>query len=241
MSTLQTANIHFESTGNNRLQYTGSNAYNLVAGGLTTATINSTSFYVNSNFDVAGTFKVNGADVSPLGKQTIWMPAAAMTPRINNGPSSGWIEMTGSTINLKTLDFDSAVEEAAQFEIQMPKSWDRGNLVSQFIWSHPATTTNFGVSWGIEAAALGDSADLASSAVWTAGVDGRVSDTGGLTNYLYITPETNIYTPSNTPASEEWVVFQIYRAVANTNDTMAVDARLHGVKIHYIVNAAKDD
>lgn len=54
MSTLQVSNIHFESTGNNRLQFTGSNSYNLVGGGVTVATINSTavgfpvSFAVNN-------------------------------------------------------------------------------------------------------------------------------------------------------------------------------------------------
>lgn len=43
MSTLQVSNLHFESTGNNRLQYTGSNGYNLVAGGSTVATVNTTA------------------------------------------------------------------------------------------------------------------------------------------------------------------------------------------------------
>ena len=42
MSTLQVANLHFESTGNNRIQYTGSNSYNIVAGGTTVITANST-------------------------------------------------------------------------------------------------------------------------------------------------------------------------------------------------------
>jgi hypothetical protein len=42
MSTLQCANIHFESTQNNRIQYLGSNNYALVAGGSNAMTINST-------------------------------------------------------------------------------------------------------------------------------------------------------------------------------------------------------
>lgn len=43
MSTLQVSNIHFESTGNNRLEYSGSNSYNLVGGGVTVATVNTTA------------------------------------------------------------------------------------------------------------------------------------------------------------------------------------------------------
>lgn len=43
MSTLQVANVHLESTGNNRIQYTGSNTFVLVAGGANTLTINSSA------------------------------------------------------------------------------------------------------------------------------------------------------------------------------------------------------
>jgi len=43
MSVLQVSNIHFESSGNNRLQYTGSNGYILVAGGSNVAVINTSA------------------------------------------------------------------------------------------------------------------------------------------------------------------------------------------------------
>lgn len=38
MSTLQVANVHLESTGNNRIQYMGSNTINIYAGGQIAAT-----------------------------------------------------------------------------------------------------------------------------------------------------------------------------------------------------------
>lgn len=40
MSTLQVANVHLESTGNNRIQYMGSNTLNLYTAGTARATIN---------------------------------------------------------------------------------------------------------------------------------------------------------------------------------------------------------
>lgn len=43
MSTLQVANIHLESTGNTRIQYTGSNAYTFYAAGVNMLSVNSTS------------------------------------------------------------------------------------------------------------------------------------------------------------------------------------------------------
>lgn len=55
MSTLQVANIHLESTGNNRIQVTSSNTVSIVAGGSNTLSVNSTA--VNTN----GQFTVNGA------------------------------------------------------------------------------------------------------------------------------------------------------------------------------------
>ena len=48
MSTLQVANVHLESTGNNRIQYTGSNTITIYAGGSAAAVVNSTGFGINS-------------------------------------------------------------------------------------------------------------------------------------------------------------------------------------------------
>jgi hypothetical protein len=49
MSTLLVANIHLESTGNNRIQFAGSNSYIIVAGGTNLTTVNSTTMSVNGN------------------------------------------------------------------------------------------------------------------------------------------------------------------------------------------------
>lgn len=69
MSTLQCANIHFESTQNNRIQYAGSNNYVLVAGGSNAMSINTTAILfapggttlltVNSSgsYDTAGSLR----------------------------------------------------------------------------------------------------------------------------------------------------------------------------------------
>lgn len=49
MSTLQVANIHLESTQNNRIQYLGSNNFSFVAGGANVMVINSTSIIANGS------------------------------------------------------------------------------------------------------------------------------------------------------------------------------------------------
>lgn len=71
MSTLQVANIHFESTGNNRIQYTGTNSYILVAGGSNAMTINTTaiSYQVSPTFNgmTSGNVVITNNDIKLWG------------------------------------------------------------------------------------------------------------------------------------------------------------------------------
>lgn len=171
------------------------------------------------------------------GKQTVYVPASAMVSRATNGAASGSVETTTNKVMLSTLDFDSASDEFAQFSIQMPKSWDAGTVTAQFVWSHPATTVNFEVRYFIQAVAFVDG-DAADTAFGTA--VGHTSDVGGTTDDIYITPETAAITIANTPSKSDWVVFQVYRDVSDVGDTLAVDARLHGVSLIYTADASTD-
>ena len=175
--------------------------------------------------------------VSPIGQQTIWVPAVAMYGRTTNGATTSTTETASNRVMLKTMDFDGSAQEFAQFAIQMPKGWNEGTLVCQFVWTHGATTTNFGVVWAIEAVAFGDD-DAADAAFGTAV---QVADIGGTTNDIYISGETSAMTVAGSPGPEEWVVFQVKRVPADASDTMTVDAKLLGVKIHYTLASARDD
>ena len=170
------------------------------------------------------------------GKQTIWVPASAMLPRITNGPSLGSLETSTNRVNVLTLDFDPTTQEFAQFQVAMPKSWDEGTVTFEAIWYHPSTTTNFGVVWSIAGVALSDGNAL-DTAFGTAVL---VTDTGGTTNAVYDSPESTAVTIGNTPAENDYVVFQVARVPANASDTMAVDARLLGVRLLYTTNAGND-
>lgn len=172
-----------------------------------------------------------------VGKQTLWFPAAAMTPRNTNGAAPGLVEMTTNRQMLNTLDFDPATLEYAQFVAQMPKQWNEGTITFLAVWSHAATATNFGVVWGLRALALSD--DEAADAAWGTGV--TVTDAGGTTNDLYRTAESGAVTIGGAPAENDVVVFEVYRDATNGSDTMAIDARLLGVAIFITTNAAVDN
>jgi hypothetical protein len=174
---------------------------------------------------------------TPVGQQTIWVPAVAMYARTTTGAASGSTELATNDVMVKTFDFDASADEHVQFAIQMPKNWDEGTLVFQAVWSHPSTDTNFGVVFFMQAVAFAND-DALDTAFGTAV---SVTDTGGTTDDLYISPESAALTVAGTPGAEEYVVFQIYRDVSDASDTMAVDARLHGVKIHYTTDVLTDD
>jgi hypothetical protein len=172
-----------------------------------------------------------------IGQETIWVPARAMRPRTTAGSASlAVLETTTNDVMLEYLAFDSTTKEGAQFGIQMPKGWDEGDLIAQFIWTHPAAAT-FGVSWELAAVAFAND-DAADTAFGTLQ---EIDDTGGTTHDVYITDETPAITVAGTPAAEEYVMFQVTRDPADAGDTLNVDAWLLGVKIHYTINAAKDD
>lgn len=170
------------------------------------------------------------------GKHTIYIPAAAMTARTTNGAATGTVETTTNKIMFSTLDYDATTQQFAQFSIRMPKSWDESTVTATFAWSHASTTTNFGVAWAIEAVAISD-LDAGDAAFGTAQ---QVTDTGGTTNTLYVTSATSAMTVAGTPQPEDWVVFQVKRVPADAADTMAINARLHGVTLYFNTDAITD-
>jgi hypothetical protein len=171
-----------------------------------------------------------------LRTQTCWVPAGAMTARTTNGAAAGTVELATNKIMLKTLDFDTTTAEYAQFGINMPKSWDLGTVYATFIWSHAATTTNFGVAWSIAGVAISND-DALDVAFGTAII---VIDTGGTTDDCYATTMSEAVTIGGTPALNDYVIFQVKREVADGGDNMAIDARLIGVRLHYKTNVLTD-
>lgn len=171
------------------------------------------------------------------GKQTIWIPAGSMYARTTNGAASGTVELATNKVMIKSLDFDPATIEYAQFEIQMPKGWNEGTFTAIFVWSHAATVTNFGVVWAIQALARSDN-DPQDTAFGTAV---SIVDTGGTTDNLYRSSEIAAMTPSGSPVEGDVVIFQVFRDATNGSDTMTIDARLQGVALFLTTDANTDD
>lgn len=177
------------------------------------------------------------ADVDTRGKQAIYIPAAAIAPSVAGGCAAlAKIASAASQPDISTLDFDPTTQEYAQFSLVMPKKWNEGTVTFKAHWSHAATTTNFGVVWDLQAVAVGDD-DAIATAFGTAQTS---TDTGGTTNDLYNSPESSAITVGGSPGAEEMVFFRLSRVTGNGSDTMAVDARLHGITLYITTDASTD-
>lgn len=175
-------------------------------------------------------------DGANIGRHMLWVPAIAMFPRITDGADAGSFETTTNKIMVETYDLDPSTQEYVQFYLRMPKAWDEGTITYQVHWSHGATTTNFGVAFNLAAVATRN----ASALDVAFGTAIQVTDTGGTTDTLYVSPESAALTVGGTPQAEDAVTFQLSRVVGDAGDTMAVDARIHGVSLFINTDAETD-
>ena len=181
---------------------------------------------------------INTAVVKSVGKETIWIPAAAMRPTASNGCAAITdVETTSGRPDMQVLDFDASSDEHAQFQISMPKSWNEGTITYQVYWTTAATDTD-GVAWGLQGVAVSDNdtIDVAyGSAVLV------TDDALGAAEDLMVTAASSAVTIGGSPSVGDLCFFRIYRDVSDGNDDMAEDARLIGCKIFFTTDAGNDD
>ena len=170
------------------------------------------------------------------GKQTIWVPATAMTPTASNGCANlATVETTAGRPDMNVLDFDKDSDEFAQFSVAFPKSWNAGTVTFQFYWSGNASTD--GVAMSLQGVAFADN-DSIDTAYGTAVV--VQDDAQGAVEELLVSAESSAITIAGSPGDNELVYFRIGRDVSDSNDDMAADCRLHGVKLFFTTDAAND-
>ncbi len=174
---------------------------------------------------------------SSAGRHAVFVSAAAMAPSVTGGCAAlARIATAANQPDIWSLDFDATTQEYAQFSLAMPKSWNEGTVSFAPIWSHAATTTNFGVVWDLQGVAVSND-DAIAVAYGTAQTS---TDTGGTTNDLYRGPESSAITIAGTPAAEDVVFFRLSRVTGDGGDTMAIDARLHGIVLYLTTDATTD-
>ena len=171
------------------------------------------------------------------GRMMIPVMAGSMAPSQTGGCTVLTNIATASNQpDIQSLNFQQTTEQYAQFAIPFPKRWNRGTITARFRWSHASTSTNFGCVWALQAVAVSDDDSIAVNF----GTAVTVTDTGGTTNDLYVTAESSAMTVAGGPADGDTVFFRVYRKAADAADTLAIEARLHGIDLFIVTNAEND-
>ncbi len=183
-----------------------------------------------------GTLQGNGSALKIAGKETIWIPAAAMYAPTTNGADAEQVETTALRPDMKVFDFDASTQQYTQFTIAMPKSWNEGTLTYQVYWA-PSTTNTGDCLFNLQAVACadGDTIDVAY------GTPVQITDAGiGTVEDQQVSAESGALTVAGSPAAGEQTYFQLYRAAAEGSDTFTGESRVLGIKLFFTTDAAND-
>ena len=226
--------ILLTATGSAVNEFTLANAAS--GAGPTLSSTGETNVDININPKGTGTLKSGTAAVKIAGKETIWVPAAAMYGPTTNPADAAQVETTATRPDLKVFDFDAGTQQYTQFTIAMPKSWNEGTLTYQVYWA-PSTTNTGNAIFGVQgvACADGDTIDVAY------GTAIEVTDAGiGTVEDQQISAESSAMTVAGSPAAGEQSYFQLYRDAADGSDTFTGESRVLGIKLFFTTDAAND-
>ena len=177
-----------------------------------------------------------GAAVKVAGKETIWVPAAAMYPSTTNGCSAiTQVETTALRPDLKVLDFAAAADDFAQFAVAFPKSWNLGTISYQPFWT--VTGTNAGtVVWQLGGVAITNDESINTAFGTLVATTALAHST--TSNDLMVSAESGAVTVAGSPADNDQCFFQLNLDTSASGQTGVV--RLLGVKLFFTTDAAND-
>lgn len=182
------------------------------------------------------TFPNASSTMAFAGKNTIYVPSAAMIAATTSPPTTGQIETATNKINYTVWDFNDSAFNYAWFNVWMPKSWNLGTVTYQVSWESGGATSNsavFGLAClsrnaaGVTDTALGTAVTVTSAADGTAGHELQSSESGAVT-------------AGGSPAAGAILYCRFHRDGANGSDTLVGNARVHGIRFFYTTSAGDD-
>ena len=194
-----------------------------------------TNVDINLNPKGTGTLKSGTAAVKIAGKETMWVPAAAMYGPTTNPADAEQIETTALRPDMKVFDFDASTDQYTQFTVAMPKSWNEGTVTYQVYWA-PSTTNTGDCIFRLQGISRVDSESIDTAY----GSFTDVTDAGiGTVEDQQVSAESGAVTLT-TPAVDALTYFQFARRASNGGDTFTGEARVLGIKIFFTTDAAND-
>jgi len=176
------------------------------------------------------------AAVKIAGKETIWIPAAAMFATTTNGASGpNQVEISANQPEISSFDFAADADDNVQFTVAFPKSWNEGTVTFQTYWSVTGTNTGT-VCFALQGKAA--SSDDAFAGAYGTAVPNTALAASGTANDLMVNVESGAVTIGGSPAAGDLCSFQLFRDVSADDQT--ADARLVGIKLFFTTDAAND-
>ena len=198
--------------------------------------------FIGSGITTNWTDTDNGTDGDPydltfsndvIGKQSIWIPAAAMYPSSTNGCSAlKQVEIAENEPELKVLDFADGADSYAQFSIAMPSYWNESTVTFRSFWTVTGTNTGT-VQFALEGLAK-TSDDAIGGTDFSAPGEHTALAHSGTSNDIMVSAESEAITIQGSPAANDLVYFRVTRDVSG--DTQTGDVRLIGIKLFYTVD-----
>jgi hypothetical protein len=220
-----------------------------------------------TNVDIDELNNRNLDDYKTVGKETIWVPANAMTPTETDGCSAITAVETMAYFpiftspDLYVLDFPDDANAHAQFSVAFPKSWNLGTITYQVFWTRGDWTLSTDcVEWGLQGVAFGDNdgigAGLNTGFPYTTLIqdNSQGMPSTGQEWACLVSAESGDVTiagshnnPSTGLAHDQLCYFRVLRNPDGEHggqsgaDDMSGDARLHGIKLFFTTDTANDD
>lgn len=167
------------------------------------------------------------------GYDTLWVPAAAMTPSETDGATAETKEFGTNNMTHDVMSFPGTGNDThAEFDVVMPEAWDRGTIKAKVYWyaggdANPNEYVEYYIAVGAR------SNDDALDAVLGTAVD--IEDQHIADDDLHITAASGVITVGGSPALGDLLHFRLSRDYdhAGSGTAMDVDAHVLGVYIQY--------
>lgn len=165
-------------------------------------------------------------------KQTVWVPARAMVPSATSGAQVIYYETPTNKLVQPVYVFNPTSNTSTQFDILMPRSWNKSNLKYRIYFTpeFPGTTSTMNTVWFLQSTAISPN-DLLDPALTTS----TKLVVQGIDNTRMLYAESSPFSVDGNPEASDLVVFKLTREATNTFDTLNRWVKLFGVEI--ILNA----
>lgn len=202
--------------------------YNVMGFNVSNIAANSQSSLLRFNVNGNTKFRIDLDGNFTDQKEVIWIPAKAMIPSLTSGASVGFTESPTSKIIQNYMSFSDSTVQSAQFDVFMPKTWNKSNVVYKVICSpllNVASSTSNTV-WNLQAAAISslDSLDPVLTNY------SKQVIMGNSNNIIYVS-DGGTLTINGNPQDNDLVVFKIIRQTDDALDNLATRSRLLGIQI----------